>query len=188
MSDNSLGPLSYLVGNWTSGDDWKGENVAPSPDRGVENTKFRQVFSFEQINDVKNHEQVLGVLRYFTQAFEEGDEEPFHEEVGYFIWDEHNKQVMKSFIVPRGVSVMAGATCSSDAKSFRVEASIGSQTYGICSNPFLDKEFKTVKYDLEFKQIDENTFSYDEDTQLLIKGQDEVFHHTEKNTMTRSQI
>ncbi|WP_127714159.1 heme-binding beta-barrel domain-containing protein [Halobacteriovorax sp. HLS] len=181
----SLGPLSYLVGLWSSGEDFTGENTAPSPDRDTENTKFKQVYRFEQIDDVENHEQVLGVLRYSTMAWEEGDDDPFHEEVGYFIWDNENKQVMKSFVVPRGVSVLAGGTVSSDANSFEVHAKLGSETYGICSNIFLNEEFKTVAYDLKITKNNENSFSYDEDTQILMKGRDSIFHHTEKNTLTR---
>ena len=32
---------------------------------------------------------------------------------------------------------------------------------------------------------DENSFSYEEDTQLQIKGQSELFHHIDKNTLKR---
>jgi hypothetical protein len=185
--DKSLyGPLAFLAGDWTSGEDWKGENVAPAPDRSTENTRFRQEMKFVPIEDVNNHEQQLYGLRYSTFAWEEGDDEdPFHEEVGYLLWDQERKQVMKCFIVPRGVSVIAGGTASRDTETLKMVAELGSQTYGICSNKFLDEEFKTVKYEIDFKFIDENTFSYEEDTHLLMKGRDEVFHHTEKNILKR---
>lgn len=185
MSNESYGPLAFLIGKWSSGEDWKGENVAPAPDRSTENTNFKQVMTFEAAGDVNNHEQKLFVLRYSTMAWEEGMDEPFHEEVGYWIWDADNKQVMKSFIVPRGISVNAGGTTTADTKNFKVEANVGSETYGVCSNLFLDQEFKTVNYSIEVKQLDENTFSYDEDTQIKMKGRDEIFHHTEKNTLKR---
>lgn len=185
MSNESYGPLSFLIGKWNSGEGWSGENRAPDPSRGVENTNFRQEMSFTPIGDVKNHEQLLYALEYKTLAFEEGDDEPFHQEVGYWLWDAENMQVMKSFIVPRGISVNAGGTVEKGENSFKVEATLGSETYGICSNKFLDVEFKTVRYDLEIEQIDKDTFSYDEDTQIKIKGQSEVFHHTEKNIMKR---
>lgn len=185
MYNENYGPLSFYIGKWES-EKWTGENRAPDPDRNVENTKFRQEMTFEPIGDVENHEQLLYALRYSTKAWEEGDdEEPFHEEVGYFIWDKENKQVLKSFIVPRGIAVNAGGATTSDAKEFTVSADLGSETYGISSNLFLNKEFKTVRYDVTFKQLDKNTFSYDEDTQIEIKGQDELFHHTEKNVLRR---
>lgn len=184
MNSDLYGPLSFLIGKWDSVDN-NGENRAPDPERNVENTKFRQEMEFTPIGDVNNHEQTLYGLRYSTMAWEEGDDEPFHEEVGYWLWDAENKQVMKSFIVPRGISVNAGGSTTPDAKKFKVEASSGSETYGICSNLFLDKEFKSKNYEIEIEQLTEDSFSYDEDTQIQIKGQPEIFHHTEKNIMRR---
>jgi hypothetical protein len=186
MSDENYGPLSFFIGKWES-ESWTGENIAPDLQRKTENTKFRQEMTFEPIGDVNNHEQKLYVLRYSTLAWEEGSgEDPFHEEVGYWIWDSVNEQVMKSFIVPRGVSVNAGGTAKANAKRFEMSAKLGSETYGLCSNKFLDEEFKSVQYDLKIEKIDENKFSYDEDTQIKIKGQEEIFHHTEKNVLNRS--
>ena len=128
-------------------------------------------------------------MRYHTKAWEEGehasDDKPFHEEVGYFIWDEANQQVLKSFIVPRGISVNAGGDANQDSAEFTLTATLGSNTYGICSNKFLDEEFKTVRYDVKFERIDENTFKYDENTQIKIKGQNKTCDHTERNTMKR---
>jgi hypothetical protein len=184
MSNENYGPLSYYIGTWKS-EGWTGENRAPDPNRNVENTKFRQEMTFEPIGDVNNHEQKLYALRYDTKAWEEGDDDPFHEEVGYFIWDAGNKQVLKSFIVPRGIAVNAGGTAQNDAKEFTVLAEVGSETYGISSNIFLNDEFKTVSYKISFKQHDENTFSYDEITKIKIKGQPQEFDHTEKNSFKR---
>ena len=131
------GPLKSLIGSWES-EGFLGENRAPDPQRNVENTKFRQEMTFEPIGDVNNHEQVLYALRYSTKAWEDGDDSgPFHEEVGYFIWDQKNNEVMKSFIVPRGISVNAGGSAKSGDKKFSVKAELGSATYGVCSNKFL---------------------------------------------------
>lgn len=185
MDFQNYGPLAFLIGKWLS-EGWTGENRAPDSDRKVENTKFRQEMIFEPIGQVDNHEQILFALRYSTKAWEEGDEEsPFHEEVGYWIWDAQAKQIMKSFIVPRGISVNAGGTTESNAVNFEVQADVGSETYGINSNQFLDREFKSLIYILKISKIDENTFSYDEDTLIKIKGQKEIFHHTEKNVLKR---
>lgn len=185
MTDNRFGPLGFLIGRWNSGEGWTGENRAPDPDRKVENTKFKQETFFEPIDEVENHEQVLCGLRYRTMAWEEGDDDPFHEEVGYWLWDAERNQVMKCFIVPRGISVIAGGTAEVNSRVFEMAAVLGSETYGICSNKFLDEEFKTIRYDLKIERIDDNSFLYDEDTQIKIKGQDEIFHHTEKNVMRR---
>ena len=62
---------------------------------------------------------------------------------------------------------------------------MGSETYGICSNRYLDQQFKTVRYQLRFEKRDANTLHYWEDTVLQIQGQTELFHHTDENTLTR---
>lgn len=185
MDDINYGPLRFLIGTWES-EGFQGENRAPDPDRKVENTKFRQLMKFEPIGDVENHEQLLFALRYSTKAWEEGnDDEPFHEEVGYFIWDKNNRQVMKSFIVPRGVAVQAGGDADINATEFSLRADLGSNTYGLCSNKFLDEEFQTISYDIKFEFLDENKFAYDENTRIKIKGQEKIFDHTEKNILVK---
>lgn len=185
MSDINYGPLRFYIGRWES-EGFQGENIAPDPDRKLERTQFRQEMIFEPIGDVENHEQLLYALRYHTKAWELGDEQkPFHEEVGYFIWDKVNRQVMKSFVVPRGITVNAGGTADIDAISFSLKAELGSAIYGVCSNKFLDDEFQTLSYEVKFEFIDENSFSYDENTRIKIKNQSKVFDHTEKNILKK---
>ena len=64
----------------------------------------------------------------------------------------------------------------------------GSRTFGICLNPFLDKEFRTVAYDGVLTLHSADSFSYREDTQLQIKDQPEIFHHVDQNTLAVSPI
>ncbi len=179
---SKLGPLASLAGVW-EGD--KGDDVAPSDDRGTERNKFRERLTFEPFGPVNNHEQQLYGLRYSTVAWRLGEEAPFHEETGYWLWDAAAKQVLRCFIVPRGVTVLAGGTAEAGAMSFRLSAEAGSDTYGICSNRFLDQEFKTVRYELTVTVHGKDRFSYQEDTQLRMKGAPDVFHHTDANTVRR---
>jgi hypothetical protein len=178
----NLGPLAVLPGVWEGG---RGGDTAPSPDRSSAHRKFRERMTFDPIGRVDNHEQMLYGLRYATTAWPSDSEEPFHEEVGYWLWDAGRQQVMRCFIVPRGVTVIAGGTAAADARHFRLAAEVGSETYGICSNQFLDEEFKTVRYELEVSIEDANRFSYSENTVLKIKGQADLFNHTDENTLTR---
>lgn len=177
-----LGPLRFLAGIW-EGD--KGDDTAPSSSRGTEKNLFRERMVFEPIGRVDNHEQILYGLRYSTVAFRLGVDKPYHEEVGYWLWDAKAGQVMRCFIVPRGVNVLAGGTAKKDDRQFRMEAKVGSEVYGICSNPFLDVEFKTVAYELEVKLLDDNTLHYAENTQLQMKGKKDIFHHRDSNTLKR---
>ena len=178
----NLGPLAPLAGTW-EGD--KGEDIAPADDRGTEQNMFRERMTFVPIAKVMNHEQTLYGLRYATTAWRLGEEDPFHEELGYWLWDAAAKQVLRCFMIPRGVAVIAGGTVEANAKSFELNADVGSETYGICSNQFLDKEFKTVRFELKVTIHDDQSFSYEEDTQIKMKNKAELFHHTDQNVMKR---
>jgi hypothetical protein len=177
-----LGPLGLLAGIWEGE---KGEDTAPSDDRRTEYNKFRERITFEPIAPVHNHEQTLYGLRYATMVWRLGETDPFHEEVGYWLWDPDAKQVLPCFIVPRGVAVIAGGTVEPSATSFTLVADASSGTYGICSNKFLDKEFKTVRYELTVTVLHQDKFHYKEDSQLRIPGQPDIFHHTDQNVLTR---
>ena len=183
MTDaQNLGPLAFLSGTW-EGD--KGDDKAPDDNRGVETNKYRERMVFEPTGLVQNHEQYLYGLRYRTTAWRIGEPDPFHEEVGYWMWDAAARQVIRCFIVPRGVTVIAGGTVAPEAKSFTLAAEVGSDTYGICSNRFLDAEFKTVKYDIKITVLNKDSFSYEGTTHLKIKGQEKIFPHIDKYTMNR---
>lgn len=177
-----LGPLAALAGVW-EGD--KGDDVAPADNRGVETNVFRERIRFEPMGSVNNHEQELHGLRYSTIAWRLGELNPFHEETGYWLWDARERQVLRCFIVPRGVAVIAGGTVEPGATSFRLVADLGSTTYGICSNRFLDRQFQTVRYEVDVVLHDNGSFSYAEDTQLRMPGRPDVFHHRDQNTLRR---
>ncbi len=177
-----LGPLAGLAGTWEGKE---GIDIAPAKD-GSKETHFRERMTFEPIGPVVNGPQTLYGLRYSTVAWPLIQEQPFHEEVGYWLWDAERKQVMRCFIVPRGVVVNAGGTSDPDAKEFCMTADAGSGVYGILSNPFLDEAMKTVRYELSVTIHEAWKFSYKEDTQLQIAGRPDVFHHTDQNTLKRA--
>jgi len=179
-----LGPLAALAGTW-EGD--QGTDTAPAEERTQTIvTPYRERMTFAPTGQVDNHEQVLYGLRYATTAWRIGESDPFHEELGYWLWDASDKQVLRCFMVPRGVTIIAGGTVEPGATAFELAADVGSETYGICSNRFLDRAFKTVRYELSFELRDASTLHYREDTVLRIAGMDELFHHTDENTLTKT--
>jgi hypothetical protein len=177
-----LGPLASLVGVW-EGD--KGDDVAPSDDRGTENNKFRERITFEQVGPIQNHEQNLHVLRYSTQAKRLGEDNVFHEELGYWSWEPTTQEVLRCFLIPRGIALIASGKAKRDSGEFHLTAKRGECTNGICVNPFLDREFKIVSYELTVRIHDQNSFSYEEDTVIELKGKKDLFHHRDKNTLRR---
>ncbi len=185
MSDEdreNLGPLAPLLGVW-EGD--AGVDTAPSAERGTAVSRFRERTVFEPTGRIDNHEQTLYGLRYFTEAWRLGAENTFHEEVGYWLWDAENGQVLRCFVVPRGITIVAGGDATADATSFRLAAERGSTTYGITANRFLDREFRTVRFEETVTFDGFDTFSYREDTELELPGRDGTFHHTDENTLHR---
>ena len=178
----NLGPLAPLAGVWEGE---KGLDVSASKEGPVE-TLYRERVTFEPLGPVVNGPQVLYGLRYSMVAWPLGQKDPFHEEVGYWLWDSQAKQVMRCFIVPRAVVVNAGGSAEQQATSFTLSADVGSETFGVMSNPFLDQAFKTVRYELTVKVLSPEQWSYEEDTQLQIQGQTSIFHHTDTNVLTKS--
>lgn len=177
-----LGPLAKLAGTWEGS---KGDDTAPGDDRGTEKNLFRELFVFTAFGPANNHEQTLYGLNYVRTAWRLNEVDPFHEQIGYWLWDAEAKLVMHSFMIPRGMTVLAGGAASVDSKTLVVTATLGSPTFGICSNPFLDREFKTVKYDSTLKFLDDSTFSYEENTQIQMPRRDKVFNHIDKNTLKK---
>ena len=120
------GPLTDLIGIWT-GD--KGVDIAPEPD-GAENTAYYETITFSDIGDVTNAStQVLAVLHYRQIVQMKSNDEVFHDETGYWMWDAKENIVMHSLVIPRGVAVLAGGDYSGekmeDGRSiFNVSASL----------------------------------------------------------------
>jgi len=177
----NLGPLANLVGTW-EGD--KGVDIAPSKDRGTKQNLYRERVKFTPMDDVHNHEQHLGCVRYECTIWPVGSKDPFHEEMGYWLWDKARSEVIRCFLVPRGISIIAGGKVDPSATSYTLEANAGDCTHGICMNKFLDKEFKTEKYVVKIVS-DGETYSYEQTSTLKLKGREEAFEHTDKNTLKK---
>ncbi len=182
-ASNPLGPLATLIGTW-EGD--AGTDVAPAdPDRKATATsRYRERMTFEPIGMVDNHDQKLCALRYFTTAWRIGQADGFHQDTGYWLWDAEHGEVMRGFVVPRGVTILAGGKATVDAKELDLAAERGAAIYGISSNPFLDREFRTVRFTMKVRILGPDRFSYEQDTVLEIPGQ-ATFHHTDVNTLQR---
>ncbi len=185
MSDDmikNLGPLAALTGTW-EGD--QGIDISRIKSKETQ-TRYRERCVFEPIGPVNNGPQKLFGLRYSMTAWRLGEDDAFHEEVGYWLWDggEDQKQVLRCFMVPRGVLINAGGDAEEDSSHFHLEAKAGSATYGILSNQFLDETYKTQKYVLDV-DLKDDTFTYKEDTQLWIPINEAIFHHTDQNTLKK---
>ncbi len=109
----------------------------------------------------------------------------YHDQVGYWLQEPATGTVIHTLTIPRAQIAMAVGKASAESKSFELVATRGSETYGICSTPFLEYAFKTVEFRIKVTINPDGTWSYDEDTVLMIKGKTEPFHHTDHNTLTK---
>jgi hypothetical protein len=182
VANEAWGPLAGLIGTWESGYD--GLDVSFHNVEGkIAETTFREKTTFKPFGPVASGEQSLYGLDYRTAAYREGEDSPLNTEVGYWLWDSESKQAMRCFIVARAQALIAGATVEPEATSFRLEALLGSNTYGILSNRYLDEVAHTTRFEVTVS-LGNDTFSYDETTVIEHKKSSSIIMHTDRNTLT----
>jgi hypothetical protein len=96
-----------------------------------------------------------------------------------------DRQPDQTLAIPRGQVAMAFGRAAKDATTFELVATRGVDTNGICSNPFLERAFRTVEYRIRVTINPDDTWAYEEDTTLIVEGQPEPFHHTDRNVLRR---
>ena len=176
----NLGPLTNMAGVWEG---VRGLDVNPKP-AGPERQVFVERIELQPIDPQTNGPQLFYGLRYHTHIVKPRQVETYHDQIGYWLWEPATGNLIQTLAIPRGQIAMAFGRAAKDARSFELVATRGAQTNGICSNPFLEHAFKTVEYRIKVT-IGESTWSYDEDTVLMIRGKSEPFHHTDRNTLTK---
>jgi hypothetical protein len=178
---SNLGPLAGMAGVWTGR---RGADVHPDVD-GSQADSYVERYDAQPIDRQTNGPQLFYGLRYHTHVVKPGETETFHDQVGYWLWEPATGAVTLTLGIPRGQVLLAGGTAEPDATEFEVTAAVGSEVYGILSNPFLDQRFRTLSYRMSVSINPDDTWSYEEDGVLAIPDRDEPFHHTDRNTLTR---
>lgn len=175
------GPLGALVG------DWEGEgglDTAFSHSREeVLGTPYLEKLTFKPFGPVDNGRQALYGLDYKSAMWRGSEDNPFHTEVGYWLWDAATGEVLRGFVVPRGITVLAGGVAAPDATSFTLNARAGDPQYAIGENKYLAENASTLSYVVTVTLNDDGTWSYDEKTMLKMVEMDEPFAHTDHNTL-----
>jgi hypothetical protein len=111
--------------------------------------------------------------------------ETFHAQVGYWLWEPATGTIFYTLSIPRAQVAMAVGRAASDAKRFSLEAVRGSETNGIVSNPFLEHAFKTKRVTIDVTIDPDGTWSYEQDTVMIIPGAKDPFHHTDRNRLKK---
>jgi hypothetical protein len=134
---------------------------------------------------VVNGRQSLHGLDYKTAMWRGDESNPFHTEFGYWLWDGATGEVLRGFVAPRGITVLAGGTATADARSFTLSASPGAPQYSIGENEYLARNASTLGYTVTITIGDDGSWSYDEITTLKMVEMTEPFAHTDRNTLRR---
>jgi hypothetical protein len=177
----NLGPLGPMAGIWEG---TKGADEHPVVE-GTEQDAFVEHYELQPIDRQTNGPQLFYGLRYHTHITKPGESETFHDQVGYWLWEPAAQAVTLTLGIPRAQVLLASGPAAPDATDFTLTATVGSEVYGILSNPFLDQAFRTLSYRIHVTVNGDGTWSYEEEGVLQIPGRDEPFSHTDRNTLVR---
>ena len=173
----NLGPLRGMAGIWEGR---RGLDVNPKPE-GPRKQAYLERIELQPIDPQANGPQLYYGLRYHTHVVKPGEVETYHDQVGYWLWEPATGTVIHTLTIPRAQTALAIGKASAEAKQFELTASRES----ICSAPFLEHAFRTIEFRIKVSINPDGTWSYDEDTVLMVRGKPEPFHHTDRNTLTR---
>jgi len=146
---------------------------------------FVERYELQPIDRQTNGPQLLYGLRYHTHIVKPGEVETFHDQVGYWLWEPATETVTQTLAIPRGEVLLAASRATADATEFEVTTRIGSEIYGILSNPFLLRAFRTTHYRMRVTVPGDGTWSCAEETTLVVSGREEPFPHTDDNCLRR---
>ncbi len=176
------GPLGALIG------EWEGEGGLDTAyshaKREVLGTPYLEKCTMKPFGPVDNGEQHLYGLDYRSAMWRGNEENPFHTEVGYWLWDAATGEVLRGFVVPRGITVLAGGTADAGADRFTLCATAGGERYCIGENTYLAENASTLSYEVTVSSTADG-WSYDEITMLRMNEFDEPLAHTDHNTLKR---
>jgi hypothetical protein len=177
----NLGPLAPMAGVWEGA---KGLDDHPVAE-GVEQNAYVEHYELHPADRQTNGPQLFYGLRYHTHIVKPEEAETFHDQVGYWLWEPAAKLITFSLCLLRGQALLAAGHAEASDTSFEVRASRGSNVYGIVSNPFLERAYRTLDFRLTVMINADGTWSYHQETMLELPGGGELFAHTDSNTLTR---
>ncbi len=178
-----LGPLTPLVGEWEGnvGVDLSYHNK----DDETSKTSYFEKAWFKPIPIQENGRQSLQGLTYSSTAWRHGEEamNPFHDEVGYLLWEKATGRVFRTVVFGRGIAIQAGATAKPRDKEIYFKATPGDPSFGILQNPYLMERAELKSFDSVFKFNDDGTFTHSSDILLKLAATGQEMHHTDINTL-----
>jgi hypothetical protein len=177
----NLGPLRRLAGIWESA---KGIDLNPKAD-GPERRKFSERIELQPTDPQTNGPQLFYGLSYHIHINAPDEDNTFHDQVGYWLWEPKTGLVLQTVAIPRGQVALAQGHAKPEDMSLSVSAVRGSTENGICSQAFLEYAFRTDSYKLDITFNADGSWSYVSDTMLMVRGRPEPFRHRDLNTLVK---
>ena len=177
----NLGPLARLAGEWRSAD---GVDVNPKAD-GPERRSYIERARFEPIDPQANGPQLFYGLRYHIAINTPEEDIAFHDQVGHWLWEPATGLVLQTLSIPRGQVALAAGQAAPGDDRLVLNAERGSTGNGICSTAFLEHAFRTDSYRIEVTFHADGTWSYVQETVLMVRGRAEPFIHHDRNRLAR---
>lgn len=176
------GPLAQLIGKWSGN---KGVDKAPDNKANVDESQFTDELVFSVSGSAENaEEQQLVSVKYHHVVRRAENGLVFHDQIGHWIYEPSTDTIMHSLTIPRGVCVLAGGKYQqiNGESIFNVEATAGSETFGIIQSPFMLEKAKTKAFKMQLS-VKGDELKYSEVMSLHIYGKD--FEHTDQSTLSR---
>ncbi|ODS91234.1 MAG: hypothetical protein ABS45_12415 [Comamonas sp. SCN 65-56] len=179
-----LGPLTPFVGHWEGnvGVDLSYHNE----DDETGKTSYFEKAWFKPIPQTKNGKQVLEGLNYGMTAWRHGEEamDPFHDEVGFLLWDKATGQILRTVVFGRGIAIQAGSIAKPRDTVLHFNAKPGDPCLGILQNPYLKERAELMDFKSSFTFNKDGTLSYDSTLVLrLVADGNKEMKHTDTNTL-----
>ena len=177
----NLGPLTRLAGIWEG---QRGLDIKPKAE-GPKKQVYTERIEMQPIDPQTNGPQLFYGLRYHLHITKPDQVKTYHDQVGYWLWEPATGLIVHTLTIPRGMVTMATGKASANATQFECVAKIDDPTAGISSSPFLDYAFKTIEYRIMVTILEDGTWSYEQDTVMMIKGLTEAFHHLDSTVLSK---
>jgi len=182
MSNSKInfGPLSGLIGVWKGN---RGIDMAPEK-AGLDENLYHETITFSPCTQVDNAEsQVIYALSYHQIVQRKSNNNIFHDQSGYWMWDINQDIIMHSFTIPRAVCVLAGGhykSLENGGIELKVSATLGDKDWGIIQSPFMQNNASTKKFS-QTMTINNNKLEYSQMTIVDIYGKE--FSHSDANSL-----
>jgi hypothetical protein len=157
-----LGPLRTMAGLFIShaGRDW----WVDDPTALVQ--EYRDEIVLSPIDPVSNGSQILYGLRYLQHVRRHSDVAMLHDQVGYWLYEPATSEITLSLATPRAQVALANGTWQQDSDNFTVRAERGASPGAFMSSQFLEKQYRTVSFEMTVTLINEDSWQYSQETHV----------------------